>query len=106
MYTEQQHYIICKLKELAIELGRVPTSSDFKAKFPRLSLTLIFGSHDKALAAAGLLQPEHKIEFVRRDPKILVLDIECKPMKVWAWGRYDHRGLVSYVMGCKVARKA
>lgn len=87
MYSEQQHYVICKLKELAKDLKRNPRIDEFKSVLPRIPIETLFGSYDKALQAAGLLILDVALE--RREPRILVADIELKPMKVWTWGIRD-----------------
>lgn len=88
-YSEQQHYIICKLRELNVELNRLPTKKDFQNLLPRIPIEVIFGSFNNALAAAGLLNEELSPKIERRDPKILVFDIETKPIKAWVWGTFD-----------------
>jgi hypothetical protein len=60
---DQKHYIVCKLKELAVELGRVPMISDFQAMLPRVNIELLFGSYDNALRASGLIQEMEAKEF-------------------------------------------
>lgn len=87
-YSEQQHYIICKVKELSEELGRVPMASDVRARFPNVPLDVLFKTHDALLRAAGV-SAETEIKFKPRAPKILVFDIETKPLKVWTWGIWD-----------------
>ena len=74
---------------MAEELGRLPTSGDFKKRFPNINVTILFGSHDNFLRGAGLKEPlpEPKIKY--RQPKILVFDIETKPIKAWVWGLFD-----------------
>ena len=88
--SEQQFYLISKLKEMASELGRVPMASDFKAKFPNVNPTVLFGSYDGFLRAAGLFEAdEDEIIPKPREPKILVLDIELKPIVAYVWGLFD-----------------
>ncbi len=88
-YSEQQHYLIVKLKEMFGELGRVPMISDFKKRFPRVNINLLFGSYDNLLKASGLLMNIEEPKFTFREPKILVLDIETKPLKAYCWGLFD-----------------
>ena len=88
MYSEQMHYVLCKLKDYANELGRVPMRHEFQAQLPRVNFDVLFKSYDNMIKAAGLLK-EDPPRPVFRDPKILVLDIETKPMKVWSWGIWD-----------------
>lgn len=64
---DQKHYVVVKLKELAHELDRVPMISDFQAIFPRIPVTLLFGTWDNALRAAGLWT-EEKEEPKKKDP--------------------------------------
>jgi hypothetical protein len=64
---DQHHYVMCKLKELAHELGRVPMISDFQAIFPRIPVSLLFGTWDNALKAAGLWV-EEKEEPKKKNP--------------------------------------
>lgn len=52
--TDQKHYLIGKLKELANTLNRVPMAHEFTIMMPRVDVAGIFGSHDKFLSAAGL----------------------------------------------------
>jgi hypothetical protein len=66
MYNEQQHYVICKIKEMASELGRVPMKHEIQNLLPRVNLDVLFHSYDKALILAGVLKKE---------------DIESKPEK-------------------------
>lgn len=87
--SEQQFYLISKLKEMASDLGRVPMASDFKAKFPNINPTVLFGSYDGFLRAAGLFDPDEEIKLKPREPKILVLDIELKPIVAYVWGLFD-----------------
>lgn len=87
-YSEQQHYLLQKLKELHSELGRVPVISDFKKIFPKIPIDLLFGSYDGMLKAAGLIEIEAP-KSIHRPPKILILDIETKPIKAWVWGTFD-----------------
>lgn len=90
MYNEQQHYVICKLKELASELGRNPMKHELQALLPRVNFDILFGpSYDYALSAAGLLKQEFSPPVELRQPKLLIFDIECKPLKVWSWGLFD-----------------
>ena len=86
---DQKHYCVKKIKEMRDELGRIPMISDFTKKYPLIKLEKLFGSYDNLLKAAGLfiVEDEPKPQF--RPPKIGILDIETKPMKVWAFGLFD-----------------
>lgn len=86
--NDQQHYSIAKLKALAEELGRVPRIDEFLSMLPRLSPDHLFGSYDKMLRAAGLLESEPEGPKPRA-PKILTIDIETKPLKVYTFGIRD-----------------
>jgi len=100
-YSEQHHYCIKILKEMADELRstdetpRLPTYKEFKNKLPRLPIKVLFGSFENALTAAGLTVKgipkveKREIEISRREPKILTLDIETKPMLLWGFGLFD-----------------
>lgn len=90
-YSEQQHYCIQKIKELSDELNRVPLISDWNKKFPNLKVLELFGfiTWDKFLTVAGLKDKDPEPKFKFREPKILVLDIETKPLKVYCWGLFD-----------------
>lgn len=50
----QKHFLCTKLKEMTLELGRVPTKGEFTAKYPRVDLNHLFYSFDGFLIAAGL----------------------------------------------------
>ena len=90
MYSIKQHEILCKIKELALVLSRNPMRHEAQAILPGVNFDLLFGpSYDSVLAAAGLLKQEFSAPIEPRQPKILVFDIECKPLKVWAWGLFD-----------------
>lgn len=89
MYSEQQHYCLQKLKQLADELNRVPLISEFNKLLPMINVNVLFGSYDGMLRAAGIIEKEPEPKFKHREPKILIFDIETKPMKVWAWGLFD-----------------
>jgi uncharacterized protein YprB with RNaseH-like and TPR domain len=88
-YSEQQHYVLCKLKELRDELNYIPKKVDFKRKFPRINIDVLFGSFNNALAAAGLLNQEIDPKIEKREPRILTFDIETKPLKVYTFGLFD-----------------
>ncbi len=77
------------MKDLSVELGRVPRIDEAQAMMPRVNLVILFGSYDSLLRAAGLIEkdPEPKAKF--REPKIGVLDIETKPIKAWVWKVWD-----------------
>jgi len=62
---------------------------EVRNEFPNLDLLVLFGTHDSLLAAAGLLKEEIKTTYEPRKPKVLTLDIECKPIKGYFWGLYD-----------------
>ena len=66
MYSEQQHYIVCKLKELAKELGRVPMRHEFEQMLPRISPDILFGSYDKMLQAAGITKTASVVEIEKK----------------------------------------
>lgn len=90
MYDSQMHFCIVKIKEMSDELGRVPTAGDWNKKFPNIQIGVLFGSYDKFLSAAGLLTvPDEPRIPVAREPKILVLDIETKPIIAYCWGLFD-----------------
>ncbi len=55
VYSEQQHYILCKLKELAHELGRVPMRHELQTLLPRVNIDVLFKTYDNLLACAGLV---------------------------------------------------
>lgn len=86
---DQHHYLIGKLKELASELGRIPMMHEFTAKYSRVDIFGLFGTYDKMLMAAGLMGMVADVKFKHRQPKILVLDIETKPIKAWVWALFD-----------------
>ena len=86
---DQFHYVVSKLKELSQELNRIPTISDLKKALPRVDPIKLFGSYDNCLRAAGLLGKLNEPEFIFRQPKILVIDIETKPLKAYCWGLFD-----------------
>lgn len=89
-YNEQMHFLIKHVKEMREELGRNPSMAEFKAKFPRINIKILFHSFEAFLKAAGLVEPEPEdITFLPSPPKILVFDIETKPMKVWSWGIWE-----------------
>lgn len=57
-----QHELVIKLKELAVELGRVPTSREAKsAGITSHRVYALFGSYNGALEAAGLKEPARRI---------------------------------------------
>lgn len=58
VYSEQQHYILCKLKELAQELGRVPMRHELQTLLPRVNIDVLFKTYDNLLACAGLVPQE------------------------------------------------
>lgn len=86
-YSEQQHYVLQAIKKLHDDLQRIPTKKDLKEVLPRVNPVLLFKTWQNALAAAGVIEQAPKIE--KRNPKILVLDIETKPIKAWVWGTFD-----------------
>lgn len=88
-YTEQMHYCIQKIKEMADEMGRVPLISDFNKKYPNINLVLLFGTYDNFLRAAGVIEKETEPKFKFRKPKIGIVDIETKPIKAFVWGLFD-----------------
>lgn len=90
-YSEQQHYSLQKVKELRDELNRIPLISDWNKKYPNLKVLELFGfiTWDKFLTIAGLKEKDPEPKFKFRDPKILVLDIETKPLKAYCWGLFD-----------------
>lgn len=51
---DQKHYIICKLKELATELGRVPMRHELTTLLPRVNVDQLFKTYDGLLLAAGM----------------------------------------------------
>lgn len=69
MYSEQQHYVICKLKELANELKRVPMRHEFEQLLPRINPDVLFGSYERMLQASGLAKITQPVEVVKK-PKI------------------------------------
>lgn len=87
MNKEQQSYCVQTLKRLASDLGRIPLISEFNKELPRINVDELFGSYDNLIRAAGLLKED--MTFKPRPPKILLLDIETKPLKVWCWGIFD-----------------
>lgn len=87
--SDQHHYLVSKLKELASELGRVPMMHEFTAKLPRVDVFGLFGTYDKMLMAAGLMGIESDNEFKHRQPRIGFLDIETKPIKAHVWDLWD-----------------
>ena len=86
---EQQHYLIVKIKELADSLQRVPLISEFQSMLPRVSIEKTFGTYDNLLKGAGLLTTVNEPKFEYREPRLLTLDIETKPLKVWSWGLWE-----------------
>lgn len=88
MYSEQQHQVICKIKELADKLGRVPMQHELESVMPNIPFSVLFHTWDRALAAAGLLKT-HEKGYQGRKPNILAFDIELKPIKAWVWGIFD-----------------
>lgn len=88
-YSEQMHYCLTKVKALAEKLGRIPNSGEFKNELPRVNIDLLFGTYDNFLKAAGLVVENEPVKLQARDPRILVLDIETKPLVVYSWGLYD-----------------
>lgn len=89
MYDSQMHFCIVKIKEMSDELGRVPTSGEWKKKFPNINVTILFGSYDHFLRSAGIIDKATETVFKYREPKILVFDIETKPLKAYCWGLFD-----------------
>ena len=87
---EIQSYAIQAVRKLAHKLGRVPLVSEFNIELPRFNMN-VFGSYDSLLKAAGLHTEEEIVpkKPQPRPPRILVFDIETKPLKVWAWGTFD-----------------
>ena len=69
MYSEQQHYIVCKVKELAKELGRVPMRHEFEQMLPRINPDVLFGSYERLLQASGVMKITSPVEIVKK-PKI------------------------------------
>jgi predicted RNA-binding Zn-ribbon protein involved in translation (DUF1610 family) len=65
--------------------------SEFITRLPRLDINGLFGSYDGLLKAAGLhiLSNESDPKPKLREPRILVFDIETKPLKVWCWGLWE-----------------
>lgn len=90
-YSEQQHYCIQKIKELSDELNRVPLISDWNKKYPNLKVLELFGfiTWDKFLTVAGLKEVDPEPKFKFREPKILVFDIETKPIEAYCYGLFD-----------------
>lgn len=49
-----KHFVICSLKELAIEQGKTPTRDEFAKHIPRNQVDKMFGGYAQLVAAAGL----------------------------------------------------
>jgi DNA polymerase elongation subunit (family B)/predicted RNA-binding Zn-ribbon protein involved in translation (DUF1610 family) len=87
---QQKHFVIQKVKEFHVANGRNIMQHELKAMFPRLNIEVLFGfNHDNVLVAAGLLGQEERPPLEARKPKILTLDIETKPLKVYTFGIRD-----------------
>lgn len=52
----EQHDIICRIKDIAIDLGRTPTRDEFVKFVPRSKIDIHFGSYAVLVSAAGLDQ--------------------------------------------------
>lgn len=86
--------VINDIARLARELGRVPTKEDYLiggGVFSEDTINLAFSSWQMGVRAAGLVpskleKPEAE---EKREPKILLFDIETSPYEVYAWGLYD-----------------
>lgn len=84
-----QHDLICKLKELAKELDRVPTRAAFTKVVPAYQLEKQFGTYADLLKAAGLETYDERRSAPGIPPKVLLLDIETMPMEVYTWGIWE-----------------
>lgn len=81
------------LARVAIELGYTPTRTEYLQKggrYPDDILTMALGSYETGCRAAGLPAPaeEERVEE-KREPKILLFDIETSPYLAWLWGLWD-----------------
>jgi hypothetical protein len=85
---EKLHELVKYLKDLALELGRTPTSYEFIDKYGN-SNALRRIKFSKLIDAAGL--KHHKFSHFKssKKPKILLLDIETAPSLGFIWGLFD-----------------
>lgn len=96
--TDKDLELIEKLKALGRELGRKPTRDEFVASgvsfYDMRKITF-----NGLLRLAGFeLHPNQKLDSIDPilKPRILILDIETAPLKVWSYGiREQHHGLES-----------
>lgn len=87
------HDLVCSLRELAKELGRTPTQSEFeKSGISKRQIQKY--KYSEIVKAVGLepnkySQTTQPVEVVIRPPKILVFDIECTGMILESYGLYN-----------------
>lgn len=84
------HELVCKLKDLAKEMGKTPTRRDFLANGVRKIVLDRCGGHNAICRAAGLEinkgnRKGDDITVVIRPPRILFFDIETFPIITYTW---------------------
>lgn len=84
------HEIAKDYWRVAQELGRSPTRAEYAASgiFPIEKIILVFGSWIELTRAVKRSREIEEPE-IKRDPKILVVDLECLPMELYGYGLYD-----------------
>ncbi len=80
--VEQKHYVICKLKELATELGRVPMRHELEKLLPRVNIDLLFGTYDGIMLAAGFRELPQIKEKQEKQKKFKYLKSQIESFKV------------------------
>lgn len=72
-----KHFVICSVKELAIELGRTPSSEELNKKFTKTKITKMFGGYAQLIAACGLdievKQSAEKFKFKKQSIESFVI---------------------------------
>lgn len=88
--------IIEDIVRVAREIGSIPSQRTYlesgKNKFKYATIKTAFSSWTTALKAAGLtanIQLERRAPEERREPKILIFDIETAPILGYVWGLWE-----------------
>jgi len=80
------------IARVARELGYVPTEEQYltgNGAFSKDTIELAFSSYNMGLRAAGLKPSEPTPKEDKREPKILLFDLETAPLRVFTFGLFD-----------------
>lgn len=85
------HEIIVDIKRVAYTLGRTPSRDQYTQMgvFSKQQIDEVFGNWTAAIQAAGHHTKGNGIPLEKREPRMLVLDIECLPKVGYFWDVWD-----------------